>query len=52
MRLTEALPGSEIEAVFAEALYQVFGDDKQRPDLTAARVLTELVSMSETRADR
>jgi SpoVK/Ycf46/Vps4 family AAA+-type ATPase len=51
-RATEGLTGSEIEAVFVEALYQAFDDDKEPTDLTIAKVLTEFVPVSKTMAEQ
>src|SRR2546422_11223255 len=51
-RATNGLTGSEIEAVFVEALYQAFDDDKEPTDLTVARVLTEFVPLSKTMAEQ
>ena len=51
-KATDGLTGSEIEAVFVEALYQAFDDDKEPTDLTAARVLTEFVPLSKTMAEQ
>ncbi len=51
-KATDGLTGSEIEAVFVEALYQAFDDDKEPTDLTIARVLTEFVPLSKTMAEQ
>jgi len=51
-KVTDGLTGSEIEAVFIEALYQAFDDDKEPTDLTVARVLTEFVPLSKTMAEQ
>src|ERR1043166_357908 len=45
-RATEGLTGSEIEAAFAESLYQAFDAGKEPTDLTIAQVLTEFVPLS------
>jgi SpoVK/Ycf46/Vps4 family AAA+-type ATPase len=45
-RATEGLTGSEIEAVFAEALYQAYEVGNEPTDLTVAEVLTEFVPLS------
>ena len=45
-RATEGLTGSEIEAVFAEALYQAFDAGSEPTDLTVAEMLTEFVPLS------
>jgi hypothetical protein len=46
------LTGSEIEAVFVEALYQSFDQDQEPTDLTIASVLTELVPLSKLMAEQ
>jgi SpoVK/Ycf46/Vps4 family AAA+-type ATPase len=51
-KAADALTGSEIEAVFVEALYQAFDDDKEPTDLTIARILTEFVPLSKTMAEQ
>jgi len=51
-KATEGLTGSEIEAVFVEALYQAFDGDKEPTDLTIAQVLTEFVPLSKTMAEQ
>lgn len=51
-KATDGLTGSEIEAVFVEALYQAFDDDKEPTDLTIALVLTEFVPLSKTMAEQ
>jgi ATP-dependent 26S proteasome regulatory subunit len=51
-KATDGLTGSEVEAVFVEALYQAFDDDKEPTDLTIARVLTEFVPLSKTMAEQ
>ena len=51
-KVTDGLTGSEIEAVFIEALYQAFDDGKEPTDLTVARVLTEFVPLSKTMAEQ
>jgi SpoVK/Ycf46/Vps4 family AAA+-type ATPase len=51
-KVTDGLTGSEIEAVFVEALYQAFDDDKEPTDLTIAQVLTEFVPLSKTMAEQ
>ena len=40
-KATEGFTGSEIEAVFVEALYRGFDDDQEPTDLTVAEVLTD-----------
>ena len=44
--------GSEIEAVFVEALYAAFDQEKEPTDLTIARVLTEFVPLSKLMAEQ
>jgi SpoVK/Ycf46/Vps4 family AAA+-type ATPase len=51
-RATEGLTGSEIEAVFVDALYRAFDDDQEPTDLTIAEVLTDFVPLSKTMADQ
>jgi SpoVK/Ycf46/Vps4 family AAA+-type ATPase len=51
-KATETLTGSEIEAVFVEALYRAFDDDREPTDLTIAEVLTDFVPLSRTMADQ
>jgi len=51
-KVTDGLTGSEIKAVFIEALYQSFDDDKEPTDLTIAKVLTEFVPLSKTMAEQ
>jgi hypothetical protein len=51
-KATESLTGSEIEAVFVEALYRAFDDDREPTDLTIAEVLTDFVPLSKTMADQ
>ena len=46
------MTGSEIEAVFVEALYQSFDQDQEPTDLTIASVLTELVPLSKLMAEQ
>ena len=50
-KATDGLTGSEIEAVFVEALYQAFDAEKEPTDLTIARILTEFVPLSKTMAE-
>jgi hypothetical protein len=50
-RGTDGLTGSEIEAVFVEALYQAFDDGQEPTDLAVAGVLTEFVPLSKTMAE-
>jgi SpoVK/Ycf46/Vps4 family AAA+-type ATPase len=45
-RATEGLTGSEIEAVFTEALYHAFDAGSEPTDLVIAQVLTEFVPLS------
>ncbi len=51
-KATDGLTGSEIEAVFVEALFQAFDEDKEPTDLTIARILTEFVPLSKTMAEQ
>jgi len=51
-KATDGLTGSEIEAVFVEALYQAFDHEKEPTDLTVAGVLTEFVPLSKTMAEQ
>jgi SpoVK/Ycf46/Vps4 family AAA+-type ATPase len=51
-KATEGLTGSEIEAVFVEALYRAFDKDQEPTDLTIAEVLTDFVPLSKTMADQ
>ena len=51
-KVTDGLTGSEIEAVFVEALYQAFDDENEPTDLTIAKVLTEFVPLSKTMAEQ
>ena len=51
-RASEGLTGSEIEAVFVEALYQGFDEGREPTDLTIAQVLTEFVPLSKTMAEQ
>jgi hypothetical protein len=46
----EGLTGSEIEAVFGEALYQSFDADQEPTDLTVAGVLGDFVPLSKLMA--
>jgi SpoVK/Ycf46/Vps4 family AAA+-type ATPase len=51
-RATEGLTGSEIEAVFVDALYRAFDEDQEPTDLTIAEILTDFVPLSKTMADQ
>jgi SpoVK/Ycf46/Vps4 family AAA+-type ATPase len=51
-KATDGLTGSEIEAVFVEALYRAFDDDQEPTDLTVAEVLTDFVPLSKTMAEQ
>jgi len=51
-RMTEGLTGSEIEAVFVEALYQSFDVEKEPTDLTIAGVLGDFVPLSKLMAEQ
>lgn len=48
---TEGFTGSEIEAVFVEALYQAFQKSKEPTDLTIAEVLVDFVPLSRLMAE-
>jgi SpoVK/Ycf46/Vps4 family AAA+-type ATPase len=49
-KATEGLTGSEVEAVFVEALYRAFDEEQEPTDLTIAEVLTDFVPLSKTMA--
>ena len=51
-RTTEGLTGSEIEAVFVEALYQAFDAEREPTDLTLAGVLNDFVPLSRLMAEQ
>jgi len=51
-RMTEGLTGSEIEAVFVEALYQSFDAEQEPTDLTIAGVLGDFVPLSKLMAEQ
>ena len=51
-RVTEGLTGSEIENVFAVALFKAFESEKEPTDLTIAEVLTEFVPLSKLMAEQ
>jgi ATP-dependent 26S proteasome regulatory subunit len=51
-RAGDGLTGSEIEAVFIEALYAAFDAEKEPTDLTIAQVLTEFVPLSKSMAEQ
>jgi hypothetical protein len=46
------LTGSEIEAVFVEALYQAFDGDMELSDLTVAEILNDIVPLSKSMAEQ
>lgn len=50
-RASDGLTGSEIEAVFVEALYDAFSRGTEPTDLDVARVLTDFVPLSKTMAE-
>jgi SpoVK/Ycf46/Vps4 family AAA+-type ATPase len=50
-RMTEGLTGSEIEAVFVEALFDGFDGGKEPGDLTIASVMTGFVPLSKLMAE-
>lgn len=49
---TAGLTGSEIEAVFVDALYRAFDAEMEPTDLTIAEVLTDFVPLSKTMAEQ
>ncbi len=51
-KVTEGLTGSEIEAVFVEALYQAFDESTEPTDLTIAQVLGDFVPLSRLMAEQ
>ena len=51
-RATDGLTGSEIESVFADALYLAFDSNREPVDLDVARILTEFVPLSKLRAEQ
>jgi len=51
-RVTEGLTGSEIENVFADALFKAFEVERGPTDLTIAEVLTEFVPLSKLMAEQ
>jgi AAA+ superfamily predicted ATPase len=51
-RATDGLTGSEIEAVFVEALYQAFDEGEEPTDLAIAGVLADFVPLSKTMAEQ
>jgi len=51
-RMTEGLTGSEIEAVFVEALFQSFDAGQEPTDLTVAGVLGDFVPLSKLMAEQ
>jgi SpoVK/Ycf46/Vps4 family AAA+-type ATPase len=51
-RVTEGLTGSEIESVFADALYLAFERDRDPTDLDIAQILTEFVPLSKLMAEQ
>ena len=51
-RATEGLTGSEIESVFAGALYLAFDGNREPVDLDVARILTEFVPLSKLMAEQ
>ena len=50
-RITDGLTGSEIEAVFTEALYTAFASNREPSDLDIAGSMTEFTSLAETMAE-
>jgi SpoVK/Ycf46/Vps4 family AAA+-type ATPase len=51
-RATEGLTGSEIESVFADALYLAFDSNREPVDLDVAGVLTEFMPLSKLMAEQ
>jgi SpoVK/Ycf46/Vps4 family AAA+-type ATPase len=51
-RATEGLTGSEIESVFADALYPAFDGNREPTDLDVAQILTEFVPLSKLMAEQ
>jgi SpoVK/Ycf46/Vps4 family AAA+-type ATPase len=51
-RATEGLTGSEIESVFADALYLAFDSSREPTDLDVAQILTEFVPLSKLMAEQ
>jgi SpoVK/Ycf46/Vps4 family AAA+-type ATPase len=51
-RVTEGLTGSEIESVFADALYLAFDGSREPTDLDVAQILTEFVPLSKLMAEQ
>ena len=50
-RITDGLTGSEIEAVFTEALYTAFASNREPSDLDIASIMNEFTSLAETMAE-
>ncbi len=50
-RITDGLTGSEIEAVFSEALYSAFANNREPTDLNIAECLNEFTSLAQTMAE-
>jgi len=50
-RVTDGLTGSEIEAVFTEALYTAFASNREPSDLDIAGIMTEFTSLAETMSE-
>jgi len=46
------LTGSEIESVFADALFLAFDSDREPADLDVARILSEFVPLSKLMAEQ
>jgi SpoVK/Ycf46/Vps4 family AAA+-type ATPase len=51
-RATDGLTGSEIESVFADALYLAFDSNREPVDLDVAGVLTEFMPLSKLMAEQ
>ena len=50
-RISDGLTGSEIEAVFTEALYTAFASNREPSDLDIAGSMNEFTSLAETMAE-
>ncbi len=51
-RATDGLTGSEIESVFADALFLAFDSDREPSDLDVALILSEFVPLSKLMAEQ
>jgi SpoVK/Ycf46/Vps4 family AAA+-type ATPase len=50
-RITDGLTGSEIEAIFTEALYAAFAVNREPSDLDIAGIMTEFTSLAVTMSE-